>query len=261
MHLLLLPLLLQPALAEPIAIPGGSFEQGSGRASDEPLRTVHLSAFALDRSEVDIGEFERFVAEGWSDPQWWSEGGLEWLQTRPHGAGAEARAAGRSADHPVVAVSFWEAEAYCSWRGGSLPTEAQWERAACGAGGQRYPWGEDEEREAVWYAGGKFGHLANLRTAPTTQSASGTLSAEGLHHMAGNVWEWTADFYHRDGTSGGPVTDPTGPTTGPWRVLRGGSFMNLPSYCSCTHREPARPDREAFTTGFRCAWPSTSPQP
>jgi formylglycine-generating enzyme required for sulfatase activity len=258
---LLLPLLLQPAYAEPIAIPAGSFEQGSGRASDEPLRTVHLSAYALDRAEVSIGEFERFVAAGWSDPQWWSEDGLAWLESRPFGAGAKNRAAGRGPEHPVVAVTYWEAEAYCAWRGGSLPTEAQWEHAACGQGGQRFPWGEDEERDVVWYAGGKFGHLSNVRTSPAAESATGTQTAAGLHHMAGNVWEWTADVYHRDGTSGGPVTDPTGPVEGPWRVLRGGSYMNLPSYCTCTHREPARPNREAFTTGFRCAYPSTSPQP
>jgi formylglycine-generating enzyme required for sulfatase activity len=258
---LMLPLLSQLAQAEPISIPAGSFEQGSGRSPDEPLRTVQLSAFAIDPAEVSIEEFERFSNEGWPQPEWWSTEGLAWREAHPVGAGVDARAAGRLSSHPVVAVSFWEAEAYCAWRGGSLPTETQWERAACAQGGKRFAWGDDEEVDVVWYSGGKFGHLTDVRTSPVDQSAASTLSEEGLHHTAGNVWEWTLDRYHRDGTSQGDSIDPTGPTEGPWRVLRGGSFMNLPSYCTCTHREPARPDRVAFTTGFRCAYSASSPQP
>ena len=259
---LLFSLLITSAGAEPIAIPAGSFVQGSGRATDAPTRTVQLSAYSIDATEVSIAEFEQFVAAGWTDPQWWSASGRAWQQAQSDGAGASARAAGRPADHPVVRVTYWEAEAYCRWRGGALPTEAQWEHAACGSGGQRYPWGDSDERDVVWYSGGKFGHLSSVRTRAVHDAPPDTRSLIGGLHMAGNVWEWTADVYHRDGTrSEAVVTDPSGPESGPWRVLKGGSFMNLPSYCSCTHREPARPERQAFTTGFRCAYSSSETPP
>jgi len=161
---------------------------------------------------------------------------------------------GRTADHPVVAVTFYEAEAYCRSRGGALPTEAQWERAACGEGGRRFPWGDREDVDAAWYAEGKFGHLGSVHTRPVTQSDPSLQSPSGALHMAGNVWEWTADWYHRDAYREGPTTDPTGPASGTWKTLRGGSYMNLASYCTCSHREPARPERVAYTTGFRCAY-------
>ena len=122
---ILLPFILPVAHAEPALIPAGSFQQGSGRATDEPIRTVHLSGYRIDRTEVTIAEFEQFIAVGWSDLQWWSVPGLAWMSEHPNGAGADTRAAGRSSDHPVVAVTYWEAEAYCAWRGGELPTEAQ----------------------------------------------------------------------------------------------------------------------------------------
>lgn len=236
-----------------VPIPAGTFTQGGGRAPDEPQRSVTLSAFRIGRAEVTVAQFDAFThAGGYSDPRWWSTEGWAWAQLNPGGAGVELRAAGRTADHPVVAVTWYEADAWCRWAGGRLPTEAEWERAACGGQPRRFPWGDSEEVEARWYAEGKFGHISTVHT--TAQGDPALASSEGALNMAGNVWEWTADWYHAEGTRD-DATDPTGPAQGSWKVLRGGSFMNLPSYCTCTHREPARPDRVAFTTGFRCAWP------
>ena len=150
-------------------------------------------------------------------------------------------------------MSFYEAEAYCSWVGGHLPTEAQWERAACPKEG-RFPWGESEDVEAAWYSGGKYGHLQSILTKATNQSPPNQRTEAGLLHTVGNVWEWTADWYHKDSYKGNRTSDPTGVENGTWKTMRGGSFMNLPSYCTCTHREPARPTRVAYTTGFRCAY-------
>lgn len=259
--LALLSLAASPAQAEPpavdrVSVPAGSFTQGDAALPDAPPRVVVLSAYDIARTEVSVADFEAFTAAGgYRRAELWSDEGRAWLSEHPEGAGEVQRAAGRPSTHPVVAVSFWEAEAWCAWAGGRLPTEAQWEHAACGEGGRRYPWGDDEAVAATWYDGGKFGHLDRVRTAPVDQVEPATAGPHGLAHAAGNVWEWTLDRYHQQAWQAGQrAVDPTGPTTGPWRTLRGGSFMNLPSYCTCGHREPARPERVAYTTGFRCVW-------
>ncbi|MFT4974810.1 MAG: sulfatase modifying factor 1 [Myxococcota bacterium] len=242
----------------PIAVPATTFTQGAATLPDAPPRTVVLSAFWLDAHEVTIQAFEQFTAApGYRDQAVWADG-WAWHQQNPDGAGAAARRAGRGPDHPVVAVSWHEADAYCRWRGGQLPTEAQWERVACDGDGP-YAWGDDESAPAAWYAGSKYGRVESVQTRPASQADPSTISSLGALHMAGNVWEWTADWYHRDSyaSDGEATTDPTGLEAGTWRVLRGGSYMNLPSYCRCTHREPARPERVSFTVGFRCAYTSS----
>ena len=236
-----------------------TFLRGSGRSADEtPQHEVSLSPFSIDLHEVSIAEFEQFVATGWNEESYWSEAGLQWKKSNPFGSGKENRAAGRTSTHPVVAVTWYEAEAYCSWKGGALPTEAQWELAACPTEG-RFPWGNSEDIEAVWYSGGKYGHLQSVLTKPVTEAPQAQKTQKGMTHTVGNVWEWTSDWYHRESYKQQESPDPQGPQNGTWKTLRGGSFMNLPSYCSCTHREPAPPTREAYTIGFRCAYSEGAP--
>lgn len=238
------------ALADPVDVPAGSFRMGGGRAPDEATaREVALPAYRIDRTEVTIAAFEAFVAAGgYAEDRWWHPDAGPWREAHPEGAGAAARAAGRAPDHPVVAVTWWEADAYCRSTGGRLPTEAEWERAACGrdaAGAPtRYPWGDGEDFHAAWYKEGKFATLAGVRTEPAAVQDPALASPVGLLHAAGNVWEWTADAYDARGEAA---------SSSPWRTLRGGSFANLPSYCTCTHREPAAPDDVRLTIGFRCA--------
>ena len=235
--------------------PAGEFLRGSGRTPvDSPRHKVQLSAFSIDRHEVTIAEFEEFYSGGWKEDKNWSEQGLIWRNKNPKGAGKDVRKAGRDSNHPVVAVSWFEADAYCRWKGGSLPTEAQWERAACPSSGERFPWGDDEEVQASWYSGGKYGHLQSVLTWKVTKAPKNQQTAEGLTHTVGNVWEWTADWFAADSYQQKASPDPIGPPAGRWKTLRGGSYMNLPSYCTCTHREPAQPNRVAFTVGFRCAY-------
>lgn len=244
-----------PPARDVVAVPAGTSVQGSAREPDAPPRQVTLSAFEIDRHEVTVDDFERFVHEGgYQTPAWWSAGGRAWLKQHPDGAGAANRAAGRTGEHPVVAVTLYEAEAYCAWTGGRLPTEAEWERAACGTDGRRFPWGDDEAVAASWYAGGKFGDVSHVQTTAAATQAPALHSPVGALHMAGNVWEWTHDHYASPGWTAEAAIDPVNTQDTPWHVLRGGSYMNLPSYCSCRHREPARPDRVALTTGFRCAY-------
>lgn len=187
----------------------------------------------MDLTEVSIAAYEAFAAVGYADAKWWSAEGWRWAQAHPAGAGAAVRASGRTGDHPVVAVTFHEADAYCRWKGQRLPTGAEWEAAACNGG--RYPWGDDENPAAVWYQEGHHGQVESVKTKPVTESP--LPSHAGLLHAAGNVWEWTQDAF-----------DPVGK----WRTLRGGSYANLPSYCTCAHKEPAGPDDVRLTVGFRC---------
>jgi len=235
-----------------VSVDAGAFTQGAPGLPDAPPRQVTLSAFQIDAHEVTVADFARFTASpAYQDPAVWGDG-WAWHQTHPDGAGPDARQAGRGPGHPVVAVTWHEADAYCRWQGGRLPTEAEWERVACDGPGP-YPWGDSEDVQAAWYAGSKYGRVSAVQTQPAAVAA--TTSSLGVLHTAGNVWEWTTDWYHREGTTG-DARDPQGPEAGTWKVLRGGSYMNLPSYCRCTHREPATPDRVAFTVGFRCAYSS-----
>jgi iron(II)-dependent oxidoreductase len=223
-----------------ITVAAGTFQQGSAAQPDAPETRVDLPAFGLDRAEVTVGAFQAWVdAGGYRDRASWSDAGWAWAQQHPDGAGGDQRAAGRGPDHPVVAVTWFEADAYCRAQGGRLPTESEWERAACGGQDRDYPWGDAQDVDAAWYGQAKHGHLSAVDTQPAGVQDAALASPEGFVHMAGNVWEWTASEYDPAGT---------------WRVLRGGSYMNLPSYCACAHREPARRERSAFTTGFRCAW-------
>ncbi|MCK6503215.1 formylglycine-generating enzyme family protein [Myxococcota bacterium] len=241
-----------------VAIPAGRFTMGADGHPDAPPRQVRLSAFEIDRTEVSIGQFEEFTAAGgYRKPELWSEAGRAWLAQHADGAGAELRSAGRGPDHPVVAVTWYEADAYCRWRGGALPTEAQWEYAACGEGGRPYPWGDDPHVAEEAMEGIRHEAKNDVATSPVQEFRPEAVGPFGLIHTAGNVWEWTATWYDaRTYTIEGDATDPGGPPTGTWKTLRGGSYLNLLSYRTCQHREPARPDRVAFTTGFRCAWPS-----
>lgn len=254
--------LIQIAIANTAYFESGTFIRGSGRAPDEsPRHEVYLSGFYIDKYEVSIADFELFVQNAYSQDTFWTKEGLSWKKQNPNGAGQSSRRADRKDNHPVVAISWYEAHAYCAFKGGYLPTESQWERAACPSANtdisqpaQKFPWGNNDNMEAVWYSGGKYGHLQSVLTKPVNQAPNVQVTSNGLVHTVGNVWEWTSEYYHRETYSKEVKSDPKGPDSGIWKTLRGGSFMNLPSYCSCTHREPAEPERISYTIGFRCAY-------
>ena len=237
-----------------VALPAGSFRLGDEDMPDaRPVKRVQLSAFRIDRAEVSIAKFNEFFSgTAWSEDRFWSPEGRLWRNAHPTGAGPTARASGRATDHPVVAVTFYEAEAYCAFAGGMLPTEAQWERAACGEE-PRPPRPADDSGVAWWFEEGKHGNLAGVSTHPTT--APSPPHAFGLLDIYGNVWEWTRDTYRADGYARLGDTDPVSTVASPWRTVRGGSYMNLPSYAGCAHREPVRPEEPRITVGIRCVYP------
>ena len=221
---------------ELVKVPAGPFWMGSDEAPDEgPRRKVTLPVYWVERTEVSVARFLSFVSSGgYQQRAHWSAEGWSWKKTQ--GKPLDAKAA---RDRPVVRVSYWEAEAFCRWSGRRLPSEAQWEKAARGTDGRRFPWGDEADP-------GRSNHWIYKHAPPTTDdgawpaaSAPTGQSPCGALHMAGNVWEWTRGRY-REGKAS------------PWRVIRGGDWTSLLSWQRTTHREPCLPGERRFNLGFRC---------
>ena len=161
---------------------------------------------------------------------------------------------GKHSDLPVVGVDWHDAEAYCRWTGKRLPTEAEWEKAARGTDGQTYPWGNEEPTTRLSNFGKDFMEMNfyDKSLAPVDSYEAGK-SPYGLHHMAGNVWEWTADWYDEHFYAKSPQRNPTGPSSGTLKVLRGGSWFNGPVDMRSAVRSRRTPSYRHDNIGFRCA--------
>lgn len=207
----------------------GCFEMGSdpiedwrARANETPRHTVCISAgFWMDEHEVTNQSFREFTARGgYENRQYWSEEG--W---RAHEGWREPYPMLTAYDkgwQPRVKITWYEAEAYAAWRGGKLPTEAQWEWAARGPESRRYPWGE------VFRDGMSNMDRLDLRVTMAVGSFPNGRSWCGAEDMAGNVWEWTADGYEADAYWHAARVDPFTPPSGPLRVIRGGAWGGTP---------------------------------
>lgn len=278
-----------------VELPGATFLMGSEDADarpedgEGPVREVDVDAFCIDATTVTNGEFTEFVdatgyrtdaeACGWSYvfrgllpkaklrrltltgdvkavPWWLAVEGAYWA--RPEGPGSYVK--GRL-HHPVVHVSWNDASAYCEWAGARLPTEAEWEYASRGGlDGKRLPWGDEltpggRHRCNIWQ--GTFPNINTLDDGylGTAPAASFRPNGYDLYNMTGNVWEWCADWYSVDWHLGHARDNPTGPTRGDRKVLKGGSYLCHDSYCN-RYRVAARyantPDSATGNAGFRC---------
>ncbi|NGZ61257.1 MAG: hypothetical protein CV081_12260 [Nitrospira sp. LK265] len=235
--------------ASMVLIPAGSFLMGSndGLSNERPEHHVTVDAYYIDQFEVTARRYQKFVesARHGFPPRWDDE------------------AARTLSDLPAVGMSWTDAAAYCTWAGRRLPTEAEWEKAARGTDGRRYPWGHMQPfvdianyNRGVWVS--EAVTLVPVGSGLEGMSVryglkNGGRSPYGLSHMAGNAAEWVADWYDREYYLKSPDKNPSGPTTGEKRVLRGGSWADLPIALRVTARFSAEPDFEDRTIGFRCA--------
>jgi len=152
-------------------------------------------------------------------------------------------------DHPVVCVDWYQAAAYCEWAGGRLPTEAEWEYAARGPQGDKYPWGDDEPTCEL----AQFSACSGA-TVPVGSFPDGASWCEALD-MAGNVWEWVSDRYGAYPSAA--QTNPIGPETGDYRVLRGGSCDLIAYYVRSAYRNGNTPVNAYGSFGLRCVGAAT----
>ena len=244
-----------PPPIDRVLVPAGAFTMGNdveGEPDESPVHTRTLAAFRIDRLEVTREDYQRCVRAGvcqdaWRRPTW----------TDPHG--------------PVTGVSWHQARTYCRWVSGRLPTEAEWEKAARGADGRRFPWGNDPptRERAVYGLRMNVGQPEPVGSHPSGASPFGALD------MAGNVWEWTESVYDPYAYRY-PDTVPTCETalaayadlrhlnrwafTGAMgipdacqRVLRGGAWNYWPSGLRASNRVHHEPDGRYPVSGFRCA--------
>jgi formylglycine-generating enzyme required for sulfatase activity len=242
-----------------VLIPGGTFSMGSenGESDEKPVHQVTLSDFYLGKYEVTVAEFRVFIndtgyktdaekggnSQVYENGKWTDKAGLNWRND------AEGKTA--QDNHPVIHVSWNDANAYCDWlskksgKNYRLPTEAEWEYGARGgvqSKGYKYA-GSNNIGDVGWYSS---------NSGNKTHAVGDKIPNElGLYDMTGNVWEWCSDWKGEYSTSS--KTNPTGSYSGSDRIVRGGSWFSFPQYCRVTYRDFNPPDFRYYLLGFRLA--------
>jgi formylglycine-generating enzyme required for sulfatase activity len=240
---------------EMVLIPAGAFTMGrsagdeftgcqevsqdcqlSAFMDEEPVHQVALNAFSIDKTEVTNALYKACEDQGACTPP------------QAINSNSQSNYYGNPEfdDYPVIYVTWNQAKTYCEWRGGRLPTEAEWEKAARGTDGRTYPWGEKIDDT-----------FANFNYGIGDTTAVGSYekgkSPYGLYDRAGNVWEWVADWYSDTYYQRSPAENPPGPASGDMRVLRGGSWGLVGLSVSTSYRYASDPMETSPDLGFRCA--------
>jgi len=245
-----------PAHDEMVRIPAGTFIMGSDKKVDHnsyqpefPQRKVYLDAFEIDKFEATTVQFLKFVLATNRDPliDWQYDGG-NFQETM--------------VNHPVMHVSWYDADAYCKWAGKRLPTSAEWEKAARGEDGRIYPWGN--QPAGLSRANfGRTGLSGPVRDRPerlllyppiiSVDKYENAVSPYGVFQMAGNVAEWTADWYDPHYYKTAPDRNPKGPEKGTQKAFRGGGWIDSTPSVRPAQRNGTEPNTKMNWLGFRCA--------
>jgi len=214
----------------------GEFIMGSkyGSTAEKPAHTVYLDSFYMDKYEVTNALYKTCVDAHKCDP--------------PKQMGSQTRSSYYGnpdyANYPVIYVDWYMAKVYCEWRDAQLPTEAKWEKAARGTDGRTYPWGESVDPTYANYIG---------KDTASIDSYKKDMSPYGIYGMTGNVWEWVADWYSDTYYQNSPSSNPLGPDSGQYRILRGGGWGSGENLARSIKRLEVSPNNTYNNFGFRCA--------
>lgn len=245
-----------------IVIPRGAFWMGAqsedptargydpGAFDDEsPVHEVKISDFLMDRFPVTVSQYRHFVEcreRGYLGRDFWSTEGWAWRERNKRLSPGSWEDQLRHPNRPLIQVTWYEADAYARYKGARLPTEAEWEYAARGKEGRKYPWGNDDPTD----------QHANFDDRLIAPSPVGIYplgaTPEGVRDLAGNVDEWCSDWYGP--YTDGPASDPVGPSTGALRLVRGGSRYSDARRIRAAYRYSRRPGYMRSIIGFRCVW-------
>jgi formylglycine-generating enzyme required for sulfatase activity len=243
--------------AQMMFVPAGEFLMGSAFADpkagpdEKPRHTVFLDAFWIDRTEVTNARYVQFLNAlgnhmGACAGNVCAETKVEDRYSHIlHQDGRYGVEPGFG-EHPATQVTWYGAQAYCTWAGARLPSEAEWEKAARSIDARPYPWGG----EAPDCSRAQYGDCGGA-TVPAGGRSAGA-SPYGVLDMAGNVWEWVADWYDPAYYGFSPAQNPRGPETGLRKVFRGGSWGYPPAFMRASDRARNRPTYAGFNVGFRC---------
>lgn len=224
--------------------PEGEFEMGSpeeeGKSNEHPRHKVYLDAFYLDKYEVTFKNFEEYLANNRKQHPtitgWWDR------KPRPG-----------MVNRPIFGLQWKRCKKYCEWKNKRLPTEAEWERAAKGIEGRKYPWGNDPPNAHR----ANFGNCCFIKKGEAL-SAVGSLDQgktpdEMVFDLGGNVAEWVYDWYDKKYYSKSPYKNPKGPEKGKYHVIRGGAWNSLPMYLRSSSRYGENDGKDYYGIGCRCA--------
>ena len=240
-----------------VLIPEGVFTMGYkinnknewGDTDEEPVHKVFLKSYYLDRLEVSASQFSNFLNLNLKKASLY-------FQT---GSGVTIKKVGRLYspraglnNYPANRVSWYGADAYCRWVNKRLPTEAEWEKSARGIDGRIFPWGDEFPTNDKVTFRRKFNKIG-FKALEMVDSMPNGRSPYGVHHMAGNAWEWVSDWYEDIYYEKSPFENPKGPDSGVSKVLRGGNWYYKAYYMRTTYRFNEKPGVFKNWQGFRCA--------